>query len=110
MQAQGYYSVAAYIVNKLEIAIWSSYIFSTSSKRSLKNGLTSKTNESMRSTRIPGRCIDVLESAAVAQSLHGKKQGCVEWWDRVPGDVKERVVRAALVAATKLEVGAWYLM
>lgn len=106
-QVQGYYSIAAFIANKLEIAIWSSYTFSMGSKRASKNSWSSKTNESLRPNRIPGRCIDVLESAAVAQSLHGRKRGCVDWWDRVGSDVKEKTVRAALGAATKSEVGKW---
>ena len=104
-QVQGYYSVAAFIANKLEISIWSSYNFSMGSKRSSKNSWSSKTNESLRSNRIPGRCIDVLESAAIAQSLHGRKRGCVDWWNGVGSDVKEKTVRSTLVAATKLEVG-----
>lgn len=106
-QVQGYYSVAAFIANKLEISIWSSYTLSMGSKRASKNSWSSKTNESLRPYRIHGRCIDVLESAAVAQSLHGRKRGCVDWWDRVGSDVKEKSVRAALVAAAKSEVGKW---
>jgi len=77
------------------------------SKRASRNLWSSRTNEALRANRIPGRCIDVLESAAVAQSLHGRKQSCVDWWDRVGSDVKATTVRAALVAATKSEVGKW---
>lgn len=107
LQVQGYYSVAAFIANKLEISIWSCYNFSIGTKRSSKNSWSSKTNESLRSNRIPGRCIDVLESAALAQSLQCRKRGCVDWWDRVGSDVREKSVRSALVAATKTEVGKW---
>ncbi|KAG0573197.1 hypothetical protein KC19_VG157000 [Ceratodon purpureus] len=104
LQVQGYYSIAAFIANKLEISIWSSYNFSLGSKRFVKNSCSSKTSELLRSNRIPGRCIDILESAAIGQSLHGRKRGCVDWWDTVVSDVKEKTIRFALVAATKSEV------
>ncbi|KAG0596843.1 hypothetical protein M758_UG288300 [Ceratodon purpureus] len=104
LQVQGYYSVAAFIANKLEISIWSSYNFSLGSKRSSKYSWSSKTSESLRSNKIPGRCIDVLDMAAIAQSLHGRKRGCVDWWDTVGSDAKEKTVCSALVAATKAEV------
>lgn len=104
LQVQGYYSVAAFIANKLEICIWSSYSLSMGSKRSFKNQWIIKTSESLRSKWTSGRSVDVLESAAAAQSLHERKRGCIDWWNRVDCDLKEKTVRSALIAATKFEV------
>lgn len=105
-QVQGYYSVAAFIANKLEICIWSSYSLSMGSKRSFKNQWIIKTSESLRSKWTSGRSVDVLESAAAAQSLHERKRGCIDWWNRVDCDLKEKTVRSALIAATKFEVSS----
>lgn len=47
---------------------------------------------------------DALETAAVAQSVHGRKRGCVDWWEGMNGELKSKLVQSSLAAATKSEV------
>lgn len=96
--------MAAFVANKLEISIWSSYTYSLGSKRPTRNLLGGKTSEASKNSRSFTRAVDVFETAAVAQSVHGRKRGYIDWWDQVANEVKEKTVNSALAAATKSEV------
>lgn len=73
-------------------------------KRPSKNLWSSKTNDSSKQGRTPAKVSDALETAAVAQSVHGRKRGCLDWWEGMNGELKSKLVQSSLAAATKSEV------
>ncbi|CAM6038846.1 unnamed protein product [Sphagnum compactum] len=102
LQVQGYYSMAAFIANKLEIAIWSSWICSGVGKRPSRGGVRgSKVSEPVKNNSSMVRAADVSETATIAQSIYRRRQGCLDWWNEVGSNVKEKTVKVALAAATK---------
>ncbi|CAK9867158.1 unnamed protein product [Sphagnum jensenii] len=102
LQVQGYYSMAAFIANKLEIAIWSSWICSGVGKRPSRGGVRgSKVSEPVKNNSSMVRVANVSGTATIAQSIYRRRQGCLDWWNEVGSNVKEKTVKVALAAATK---------
>ncbi|XP_023527216.1 uncharacterized protein LOC111790524 isoform X3 [Cucurbita pepo subsp. pepo] len=83
LKAKGYYSIEAFVANKLEVALRLSWM-------SLNNGKK--------------RSVKVKEKASaigMATNVFWRKKGCVDWWDKLDASSKEKILTAILGKSAK---------
>ncbi|KAJ7543957.1 hypothetical protein O6H91_09G060100 [Diphasiastrum complanatum] len=103
LKCMGYYTMPAYVVNKLEFALWSGWISALGTKRPSKP--STKSRKAHTSEHVTSSCLPyVYETAALAARICKKRQGCVKWWSKVNAETRKDVFKVALIAATKYEV------
>ncbi|XP_071715449.1 uncharacterized protein [Rutidosis leptorrhynchoides] len=85
LKSKGYYSVEAFIANRLELALRLSWLHSNTEK---KRGVKLKEKS-------------VCAAAGVAANVFWRKKGCVDWWMKLDGQTKRNVSRVVLGKAAK---------
>nr|XP_043629126.1 uncharacterized protein LOC122600473 [Erigeron canadensis]XP_043629127.1 uncharacterized protein LOC122600473 [Erigeron canadensis] len=85
LKAKGYYSVEAFVANKLELALRLAWLHSNIGK---KRGVKSKEKSA-------------CANAGVAQNVFWRKKGCVDWWMKLDDVTKRNVFRGVLGKAAR---------
>lgn len=95
LKGKGYYSIEAFLANRLEVALRFSWLNCCSSGK--KRGVKLK---------------DKVNSAGVAANVYWRKKGCVDWWEKLDASTREKVFRVFLGKSAKSLVflfGAYFL-
>lgn len=88
LKAKGYYSMEAFVVNRIEVALRMAWLNSNSNNNSgKKRGVKLKEKAS--------------NAVGVGVNVYWRKRGCVEWWERLNDGVKKRVFQMVLRHAAK---------
>lgn len=82
LKEKGYYSLEAFVANKLELALRLSWMNATGGKR--RGGGTAKEG-----------------IAGVSANVFWRKKGCLDWWDRMEPQLKEKVLRVIFAKSAK---------
>lgn len=90
LKAQGYYSMEAFVANRVEVALRLAWLNCNNGK---KRGV--KLKEKAKASN----------AAGVGTNVYWRKRGCVEWWDRLDGEVKGKAFRMVLAQAGKSLTG-----
>ncbi|XP_043718931.1 uncharacterized protein LOC122666894 [Telopea speciosissima] len=85
LKAKGYYSIEAFLANKLEVALRLSWLNSNGGK---KRGMRAKEKEK---TTVAG----------VAANVYFRKMGCLDWWAGVDTGVRKKILQVVLGKAAK---------
>ncbi|XP_042503580.1 uncharacterized protein LOC122080793 isoform X3 [Macadamia integrifolia] len=80
LKAKGYYSIEAFLANKLEVALRLSWLNSNVGK---KRGMKAKEKEK---TNVAG----------VAANVYFRKMGCLDWWVGVDTGVRKKILQVVL--------------
>jgi hypothetical protein len=83
LKAKGYYSLEAFVANKLEVALRLSWLNCNNVK---KRGAKLKEKASL---------------AGVAANVYWRKKGCVDWWKNLDYAIKQKLFRTFLGKAAK---------
>lgn len=84
LKEKGYYSLEAFVANKLELALRLSWMNATGGKR--RGGVGGKAKEGI---------------AGVSANVFWRKKGCLDWWDRMEPHLKEKVLRVVFGKSAK---------
>ncbi|KAJ4951824.1 hypothetical protein NE237_028656 [Protea cynaroides] len=85
LKTKGYYSIEAFLANKLEVALRLSWLNSNGGK---KRGLKAKEKEK---TNVAG----------VAANVYFRKKGCLDWWAGLDTGVRKKILQVVLGKAAK---------
>ncbi|GLJ36545.1 hypothetical protein SUGI_0734400 [Cryptomeria japonica] len=85
LKDKGYYSLAAFVVNKLELSLRLSWLASRAKKRINNSNVNNSAGN---------------ETAA---NVFWRKKGCVRWWSKVDSDTKATAFKLAVAKAAKFE-------
>lgn len=88
LKGKGYYSVEAFVANRLELALRLSWLHLNIGK---KRGVKLKEKS-------------VCAVAGVAANVYWRKKGCVDWWMKLDDQMKNKVFRTVLGKATRFLV------
>lgn len=83
LKAKGYYSIEAFVANKLEVALRLSWLNCNSGK---KKG---------------GKLKEKTSMVGVAANVYWRKKGCMDWWGNLDKATKEKVFWTVLGKSTK---------
>ncbi|KAM7512128.1 hypothetical protein LguiB_011003 [Lonicera macranthoides] len=83
LKAKGYYSIEAFVANKLEVALRLSWLNCYNGK---KKG---------------GKLKEKTSMVGVAANVYWRKKGCMDWWESLDKATKEKVFRTVLGKSTK---------
>ncbi|KAI3700980.1 hypothetical protein L2E82_45621 [Cichorium intybus] len=86
LKVKGYYSLEAFVANRLELALRLSWLHLNIGK---KRGVKLKEKS-------------VCTVAGVAANVYWRKKGCVDWWMKLDDQMKNKVFQMALGKATRL--------
>lgn len=84
LKSKGYYSMEAFVVNKLEVALRLAWLNCTSTGK--KRGVKLK---------------DKMNGVGIAANLFWRKKGCLDWWDKLDKEMKRKVFRIVVGRAAK---------
>lgn len=96
LKAMGYYSLPAFVANKLELAVWSAWFQAEGSRRPSRN--------LAREFRKTGRSVQTGPNDVSASLVCRRNKGFTDWWAKLPKDVQSRALRYAVARAAKVEV------
>lgn len=83
LKAKGYYSIEAFVANRLEVAMRLAWLNCNSGK---KRGIKLKEKAS---------------AAGVAANVYWRKKGCVSWWENLDATTKRKIFISVLGKAAK---------
>ncbi|KAL8129127.1 hypothetical protein V2J09_018282 [Rumex salicifolius] len=87
LKAKGYYSMEAFVANRVEAALRLAWLNSTGGK---KRGVKLKEKAS---------------SVGVATNVYWRKKGCIDWWEKLDVEVKRKALLMVLGKNTKSLIG-----
>ncbi|CAO2834833.1 unnamed protein product [Amaranthus hypochondriacus] len=94
-KAKGYYSLEAFVANRVEIALrlaWVNHINSNGGAKKIR-GVTMKLKEKAKNV------------VGLGVNVYWRKIGCVNWWEKLDDGVKKKVFRMVLGRAAKFLTG-----
>lgn len=89
LKAKGYYSIEAFIVNRLEVGLRLAWLNCNNGK---KRGVKLK---------------EKLNAAGTAANVYWRKKGCVDWWMNLDDAMRRKVLTVILGKAAKSLVLSW---
>lgn len=92
LKVKGYYSIEAFIVNRLEVALRLAWLNCNNGK---KRGV--KLNEK-------------VNAAGMAANVYWRKKGCMDWWRNLDTTMRRKVLTVTLGKAAKSLVLSWNLV
>jgi hypothetical protein len=95
LKAKGYYSLAAFVANKLELSLGLSWLHSHGKKRSSRMNSTANSHEVHKIGR---------DLAGIASNVFWRKKVCVDWWSKVDGGTRAEAFKLAVAKVAKFEV------
>ena len=93
-KAKGYYSLEAFVANRLEIALrlaWVNHINTNGGAKKIR-GVTMKLKEKAKN------------AVGLGVNVYWRKIGCVNWWEKLDDGVKKKVIKMVLGRAAKFLV------
>ncbi|XP_024032775.1 uncharacterized protein LOC112095306, partial [Morus notabilis] len=85
LKAKGYYSIEAFVANRLEVALRLAWL-NNNSGNGKKRGVKLKEKAS---------------SAGVAANVYWRKKGCVDWWENLDSSPRKKIFNAVLGKSAK---------
>lgn len=85
LKAKGYYSMEAFVVNRMEVALRLAWLNSNNSGK--KRGVKLKEKAS--------------NAAGVGANVYWRKKGCIEWWEKLHVGLKKRALQMGLRQAAE---------
>lgn len=96
LKSMGYYTMAAFVANKVELAMWSAWLQDEGAHRPSRN-LSKELRKTGRSMKTP---INDVSASTVCR----RSKGFRDWWMTLAEDVKSKALRLVVARAAKLEV------
>ncbi|KAK3018176.1 hypothetical protein RJ639_002794 [Escallonia herrerae] len=84
LKAKGYYGIEAFVANRLEVALRLAWLSCCGNGK--KRGVKLKEN---------------VIAVGVAANVFWRKKGCMDWWDKLDGAMRRKVLRMVLGKAAK---------
>ncbi|KAK2977826.1 hypothetical protein RJ640_017490 [Escallonia rubra] len=84
LKAKGYYGIEAFVANRLEVALRLAWLSCCGNGK--KRGVKLKEN---------------VSAVGVAANVFWRKKGCMDWWDKLDGAMRRKVLRMVLGKAAK---------
>lgn len=81
LKAKGYYSMEAFVANRMEVALRMAWL-NSNNNGGKKRGVKLKEK--------------VSNAVGVGANVYWRRRGCVEWWERLNDGVKKRAFRMVL--------------
>ncbi|CAN1188722.1 Non-canonical poly(A) RNA polymerase protein Trf4-1 [Linum perenne] len=85
LKARGYYSIEAFVVNQLEVALRIAWLNSAGANK--KRGVKLK---------------EKMSIAGVAANVFWRKKGCLDWWAKLDAQVRRKIITFVLGKASKI--------
>ena len=98
LKNMGYYSLPAFIANKVELVLWSAWLRDHRAPRNVSKDL-----------RKIGHVVKNGLNDAFASTVCRRNQGFRDWWMQQSEEMKLRTSRFAVTRAAKVEVSTHYL-
>lgn len=95
LKAKGYYSLAAFVANKLELSLRLSWLHSHGKKRSSRMNSMANSHEVHKNGR---------DLAGIASNVFWRKKACVDWWSKVNETTRAEAFKLAVAKVAKFEV------
>lgn len=92
LKCKGYYSMEAFVMNKMEVALRLAWLNCTSIGR--KGGVKLK---------------EKMNGVGIAANLFWRKKGCLDWWGKLDKEMKRKIFRMVVGRAAKCLVNIIYL-
>ncbi|CAM6089852.1 unnamed protein product [Calypogeia fissa] len=103
LKSMGYYSMPAFIANRFEFELWAAWNRAQGTKKPPRSLSVKSTKGGTQNGWIAaGNSLG--NAGAIAASVFGKKQGCMEWWRKLEKKDRAGLVKCAAAHITEVEV------